>query len=591
MTEIPIIPETAPFLPEQRLWLNGFLAGYFARMAIPGDSLAPAKPAEPLIPLLILYGSQTGTAEALARRIGKQAGSRGFAPRIKDAADHAQINWGKESTLLIVTSTYGDGDMPDNAQSFWDWVQSDSAEPVMRHLRYSVLALGDRNYPEFCAAGRKFDARFEKMGATRIFPRMDCDTDYESGASEWTEGALAAACRKDTNLETSIQIGAPLSPRPAIAHNGFSRSSPFPAELRRNFCLNKTGSAKEVRHCELHLGGNGLSYATGDALGVFPLNCPELVSEILRALSCTGDELVKVDELEVPLREALTSRLDITKPPAEFLAEIARRAPSSELAGLIKPERSADLKNWLWGRQIVDCLLLLREPLPCEEFTRLLRKLSPRLYSISSSPKAHPGEVHLTVSALRYESHGRKRKGVASTFLADLSSPGGCARVFVQPSPGFKLPADGNVPVIMVGPGTGIAPFRAFLEEREALGAKGRNWLFFGDQKRTTDFLYEQEMSAWLKTGHLSRMDVAFSRDQVEKIYVQHRMLAQARELWAWLQDGAHLYVCGDASRMAKDVDAALHTIAQTIGGLSREKAADFVKRLKEQKRYQRDVY
>jgi sulfite reductase (NADPH) flavoprotein alpha-component len=273
------------------------------------------------------------------------------------------------------------------------------------------------------------------------------------------------------------------------------------------------------------------------------------------------------------------------------LAEIGRRAPASELASLLQPQRAVDLKAWLWGRHILDLLLLLGTPLLCREFTSLLRKLTPRLYSISSSPKAHPGQVHLTVNALRYESHGRKRKGVASTFLADRIRPGGCAGVFVQPSHGFKLPVDRDVPVIMVGPGTGIAPFRAFLEERQAIGAGGRNWLFFGDQKQSNDFLYEEQLTAWLKAGHLNRLDVAFSRDQVEKIYVQHRMIANGRELWAWLQEGAHFYVCGDASRMAKDVDAALHTIAQTAGGLSRDKAAEFVKKLKEQKRYQRDVY
>jgi len=528
----------------------------------------------------------------LARRIGRQAAAMGFDARIKDAAEHAQIDWSTESTCLIVTSTFGDGDMPDNAQSFWDWLQGEPAGAVVRHLRFSVLALGDRNYPEFCAAGRKFDVRLEQLGATRIFPRIDCDTDYEEDAKAWTEHVLTVACEKNGATPTSVQMETPLLTMPAKAEaNGFSKFNPFPAELRKNLCLNKSGSAKEVRHYELNLEGSGMSYEAGDALGVVPMNCPGLVSDILDALSCTGDELVRVAETELPLREALTSRLDITKPSAELITEIARRAPSSDLPGLLKPERSADLKSWMWGRQILDLLLLLSSPMPCSEFTGFLRKLSPRLYSISSSPKAHPGEVHLTVSSLRYESHGRKRKGVASTFLADRIGPTDCARVFVQESHGFKLPRDGNTPVIMVGPGTGIAPFRAFLEERQTIGAKGRNWLFFGDQKRDSDFLYEHDLSAWLEDGHLNRLDVAFSRDQVEKIYVQHRMLEQARELWAWLQDGAYFYVCGDASRMAKDVDAALHTVAETAGNLSRENAAGFVKKLKEQKRYQRDVY
>jgi sulfite reductase (NADPH) flavoprotein alpha-component len=346
-----------------------------------------------------------------------------------------------------------------------------------------------------------------------------------------------------------------------------------------------------VRHYELSLEGSGLSYEAGDALGVVPVNCPEAVSELLSALGCTGEEPVSVNETAFSLREALTRHLEITKPSQELLVGIAHRATGSELGLLLKPERAADLKQWLWGRSIVDLLLLLREPFSAVEFVKLLRKLAPRLYSISSSPKAHPGEVHLTVSALRYETHGRTRKGVASTFLADRVGGDDRVKVFVQPSRGFKPPTDSGASAIMVGPGTGIAPFRAFLEERQAQGARGKNWLFFGDQKRATDFLYEEQLIAWRKGGHLNRLDLAFSRDQQEKLYVQHRMLECAPELWSWLQDGAYFYVCGDASRMAKDVDAALHAVAQRGGGLTSEAAARFVKTLRDEKRYQRDVY
>jgi sulfite reductase (NADPH) flavoprotein alpha-component len=295
--------------------------------------------------------------------------------------------------------------------------------------------------------------------------------------------------------------------------------------------------------------------------------------------------------VDLPLREALTSRLDITKPSSPFLAEVARRAPASELASLLAPDRAAELRQWLWGRDIVDLLHLLSAPFACAEFVALLRKLSPRLYSISSSPRAHPGQVHVTVSAVRYEGHGRKRKGVASTYLADRVALGEGLQVFVQPSPGFKLPANGDVPVIMVGPGTGIAPFRAFMEERQSTGGTGKNWLFFGEQKRAFDFLYEEQLTAWHKQGHLTRFDLAFSRDQAEKIYVQQLMLEQAAELWAWLQDGAHFYVCGDASRMAKDVEGALHTISERAGRLTPDGAKAFVNQLKFEKRYQRDVY
>ena len=289
--------------------------------------------------------------------------------------------------------------------------------------------------------------------------------------------------------------------------------------------------------------------------------------------------------------EALLRHLDVTKPSSDLLAAVAQAAPDCELAPLLAPERAAELKKWLWGRDVLDILSFLPVPFTVEQLVPLLRKLSPRLYSISSSPKAHPGEAHLTVSAVRYESLGRERKGVASTFLADRVGDADHVKVFVQPSPGFKPPANGDTSMIMVGPGTGIAPFRAFLEERQAVGAKGRHWLFFGDQRRGTDFLYEEQLNGWLKDGHLTRLDLAFSRDQAEKVYVQNRMRENAAELWSWLEAGAHFYVCGDASRMAKDVDAALHKIVETVGGRSEDDAKAYVAKLKSDKRYQRDVY
>ena len=599
MTGLPLIPETAPFNAEQRLWLNGYMAGLLAGKGyVPaGQTSGEPAAATPTVPLLILFGSQTGTAEKLAKQIAKEAKTKGCNARVVDAAAHATIDWSKESNLFVITSTYGEGDMPDNMQAFWDWLKSD-APGSLTNLNFSVLALGDTNYEQFCAAGKKIDARLEALGANRIHDRTDCEVDYEVAAKLWIEGALEkvgqASCLPSERASASKETTSP-----PISSNGagetpalhYGKKNPFPARLLNNVLLNKEGSDKEVRHYEISLDGSGLHYEAGDALGVVPHNCHELVDDLLASLRCTGDERVKVGEHTKPLREALTRDYDVTKPSQELLSMVAKAAPDSVIAPLVAPERRDDLKKFLWGRDVHDLLNLLSDPMPLDLLLPALRRLAPRLYSISSSPKAHPGEVHLTVGAVRYESHGRVRKGVASTFLADRVGDADYVKVFVQPSHGFKPPHNGDTPMIMVGPGTGIAPFRAFLEERKATGAKGKNWLFFGDQKSATDFLYEETLTAWKDEGFLTQLDLAFSRDQAEKVYVQNRMLQNAAELWQWLSEGAHFYVCGDASRMAKDVDAALHQIAETAGGLSKEAAAEFIKKLKADKRYQRDVY
>jgi sulfite reductase (NADPH) flavoprotein alpha-component len=585
MNQIPYIPETAPFTAEQRAWLNGFLAGLCADS--PGSAAAPAPAAssKPAEPLLFLFGSQTGTAEGLAKRLARESEQRGFAPTILPLNDYEKANLPVAKKAVIISSTWGDGDPPDNATNFWSWLSADAA-PRLENLHYAVLGLGDKNYSEFCGASKKFDTRLEALGARRLLPRGECDVDYETAANAWSK-----------SLWETIATPAPAAPATALNGRGaspgptWSKNNPFPARLLSRRLLNRTGSAKEVYHHEINLEGSGLAYEAGDALGVVARNCPGLVDSLLAALKCSGDEPMSLGQETVTLREALTRHYDIAKPPGDVLAAVAKAAPRSELAALLAPDRAEELKKWLWGRDLLDVLSLAPAPFPWGELLPMLRKLAPRLYSISSSPKAHPGQVHLTVAAVRYSAGGRERKGVASTFLAERLGPDEPVGVFVQPSHGFKLPASGDTPVIMVGPGTGVAPFRAFLEERQATGSKGRNWLFFGDQRYTTDFLYEEQLTAWLKSGHLSRLDLAFSRDQPEKIYVQDRMMERAGELWSWLQDGAHFYVCGDASRMAKDVDAALRKVFEVAGGASPEDAAAGVARLKSEKRYQRDVY
>lgn len=600
---VPCIPNSAPFTPEQRAWLNGYLAGLFAEADVAGETAEPDVPSRPAEPLLLMFGSQTGTAEQLAKRIARGASQHGFAARVMELNAFASVDFAKEQRLIIVTSTWGDGDPPDNAAAFWQHLNSDAA-PKIDHLNYAVLALGDRNYANFCGAGRKFDERLEQLGAKRILPRADCDVDYEADAGAWIEKLWAGLARTGGASVPTIEspllgramsdTARPASPgKAASPSRSFHRQNPFPACLVANRKLNQPGSEKETRHFEISLEGSGLNYEVGDALGVRPANCPVLVEELLAALAMKGEETVK-DSNGNPatLHQALIEDYIITKPSLTLLRAAAERDPNTELPALLSPERKAELDEWLHGRDIVDVLKACpRARFPAEEFTACLSKLQPRLYSIASSPKAHPGQVHLTVAVVRYSAHGRVKKGVCSAFLADRVVDGAVVPVFVQPSHGFHLPADGGAPIIMIGPGTGIAPFRAFLEERRAVGAKGRNWLFFGDQRQACDFLYREELEAMLADGTLTRLDTAFSRDQERKIYVQHRMHEHARELWEWIEAGAHLYVCGDAKRMARDVDAALHEIIRIAGGRTAEAAAEYVGKLKSEKRYQRDVY
>jgi sulfite reductase (NADPH) flavoprotein alpha-component len=585
MNSVPFIPETAPFTSEQRAWLNGFLAGLHSA----GPAPAPAEPKNST-PLLILFGSQTGTAEGLAKKMAKESQQRGFSPKVFALDDYEAANFAAANRAVIISSTWGDGDPPDNAVNFWNWLNADTA-PRLESLQFAVLGLGDMNYSDFCGASKKFDARLETLGAKRLLPRGECDADYEIAAKQWIDslweklGVGAQSPAAVTN--GAVNTGNAASTKPA----GFNKTNPFPAPLLKNVLLNQAGSAKEVRHYEISLAGSGLAYEAGDALGVIPINCPELVADLLAVLKCTGDEPVKIAEKETPLREALAHHFEITRPTLELIRFVGMRSLANELSPLLAADRADDLKRWMAGRDVRDVIGLLADPIPLPELLPLLRKLSPRLYSISSSPKAHPGEVHLTVSAVRYECHGRQRKGVASTFLADRAGDTEFVRVFVQSSHGFRPPVDGNAPMIMVGPGTGIAPFRAFLEERAATGAKGKNWLFFGDQKRSSDFLYEEQLTGWHKSGFLTRLGLAFSRDQAEKIYVQDRLIENAEELWSWLEEGAHFYVCGDAARMAKDVDAALHRVIEQAGHKTADEAKAYVALLKSHKRYQRDVY
>ncbi|GAA5140644.1 assimilatory sulfite reductase (NADPH) flavoprotein subunit [Prosthecobacter algae] len=549
MSRVPLIPESAPFSAEQRAWLNGFLAGLISRGESQGASLSPAAETAKK-PLLIAFGSQSGNAESLAKRLAREAASRGFAARAAGLDSLQPADLVREQNVLLITSTWGEGDMPDNAISFWDSINQNGSSPKLDGVKYSVLALGDKNYGEtFCLAGKKLDSRFAELGATRVIERVDCDVEFDEQAKTWSSSVFSAL---ETGSAASVAVVAEVAPVVVVEETGYNKKNPFPAPLIGNVALNATGSSKDTRHIAFSLAGSGLDYEVGDALGVYVKNCPEVVDAILSAHSLDPQsEATLPDGGTASLREALISSYEVR-----------------HLHG-VTPNHLSNTAD----------------------FVTSLRKLQPRLYSIASSIKAHPEEVHLCVGAVRYDVHGVQHKGVASTFLADRLALGETTGVFFHVAKHFRLPTDLSKPVIMVGPGTGIAPFRAFLEEREATGASGKNWLFFGDQRRATDFLYHDQIIEWVQTGVLTRLDTAFSRDQEEKIYVQTRMLTAAAEMWQWLEEGAHFYVCGDAKRMAKDVDAALHEIIQTAGGRTAEEAIAYVADMKKYKRYQRDVY
>lgn len=560
MTMVPVLPETAPFTPAQRAWLNGFLAGLYSRGGQAGVSAHAPAPAA-LKPLSILFASQTGTAERLAKKASKIAGKRGFAPTLVDASQCNLEKLRTEGSLLLISSTYGDGEAPDSAKALLKALLAAEGRPLEK-LRFSVCALGDSNYAKFCQAGRDFDQLLGKLGGQRILDRSDCDLGQEELYSSWLDKALnllgdapappGAGTVKDTEDEEDAD-------RPAEA------------KLLSVTRLNGEGSAKEVNHISIQLTGTGLSYRAGDALSVMPANPPALVAELLGLLGCDGEEAVDLGGGSLSLRRALSTRCDLGKPTPALLSLLG-----------VAPESAP--------HQVIDALAAASKRPEPPAFLAALKRLQPRLYSISSSPLAHAGEVHLTVGAVRYEHSGRPRQGVCSTFLAERVLAEGKVQVSVHRNNGFRLPENPSTPVIMIGPGTGIAPFRGFIHERIASTAPGENWLFFGDQHSATDFLYREEMEGLVRQGRL-RLSLAWSRDQEAKVYVQNRMLEQATELWSWLQRGAHLYVCGDASRMAKDVDKALHQVIETAGGKSPAEAAALVEELKTARRYQRDVY
>ena len=559
----------------QRAWLSGFLAAPAA--------VAPANPVS-TVKALILYGTESGNSEKLADRAAKEAKKKGIASTVKNMADLSPADLKKHANLLVLVSTWGDGEPPDGATKFYKEFMAGA--DLLPDLRYAVCGLGDTSYEKFCQIGKDFDAKLESLGAKRIAAREDCDVDFEDSFTAWLDRSLTA-------LAPGVSVVSEPTPAAAPTTSAFGLKNPFPAEVLENIVLNGKGSAKETVHVELSLAGSGLSYEPGDALAVIPCNADDVVAALLQAAKLAGDESIETKASgKKALAEALREDLDITGLSRAVLTKLNEASPHPQLTALLEESAKEQLKNYNYGREIVDAISdFAPNGLPAQTLASLLRKLPPRLYSIASSPLAHPDEVHLTVAAVRYNSHGRDRKGVASCFLADNAPTGQSVKVYTHANKNFRLPENGDTPIIMVGPGTGIAPFRAFVEHRAELGQSGKSWLFFGDQHYLYDFLYQLEWQEHLKNGTLSRLDVAFSRDQPEKIYVQQRIAEKGRDLYDWLQNGAHFYVCGDASRMASDVHDALVSVYQMHGGLSHEAAEAELEALKKAKRYQRDVY
>ncbi|MDG2345834.1 MAG: assimilatory sulfite reductase (NADPH) flavoprotein subunit [Opitutae bacterium] len=588
------LPNTAPFAPDQVQWLNGFLPnlqpdqltwmeGFIGGLRASKGGVATTSAVTP--ELTVLFGSESGNSEGLADQTVKTATKSGFKAKAVSMADINPAKLKGIENLLVIVSTWGEGDPPENSVDFVSILMSDKA-PQLSGTRFSVLSLGDTSYEHFCKTGIDVDARLEALGAQRIYDRKDCDVDFDDDYTAWSTGALAAL----SALVTVAPAASPSSAAPVTATVKYSRKNPFPSELNERVLLNGRGSAKETIHLEFNLEGSGLTYEAGDALAVIPHNAQDVVDAILGATQLDGSSIVTLKDGECSLGDALTRKLDATAISLPVLKRYNEIAQDDKLAALITNKEA--LKEYTWGREIIDVLTdFPAKSITADQLAGTMRKLPPRLYSIASSPKAHPGEVHLTVGVVRYDSNGRERKGVCSTYLADRIKEGNAIDVFVTANKHFKVPANPDAPLIMVGPGTGIAPFRAFIEERQATGAKGKNWLIFGDQHYLTDFLYQTEWQNYLEDGVLTKLDVAFSRDQAEKVYVQDRMRENGKELYTWLEEGASFCVCGDASRMAHDVDQALHDIIAQEGNMSEAAAAAYVKQLKTDKRYVRDVY
>jgi len=576
---------TASLNPQQLTWLSGYLAG----MAQTGQSTVLAQPdSSHAKSLTILYGSQTGNAKSVAQEFKAKLDALNIPATIVSMADYKQKQLKTESHVVIIVSTHGIGEAPDDAVALHSFLAGKKA-PKLNDLNFAVLGLGDTSYEFFCQTAKDFDKRLQDLGATRITDRVDCDVDYDADVAAWFD-TITHQVKDELSAKSSQSVIPSLNVHPSAAvASQYTKKLPYTATLLESQKITGRDSVKDIRHIEISLENSGIQYRPGDALGVWFKNDINLVDELTTLLGLQGDTSVNWSGDDYNFNDALINKLELTQSYPTFVTKYAKYANNIELNALL--DDKSVLREYLSQRQIIDVVRQYPAKLNAQQFVDTLRMITPRLYSIASSQAEVEDEVHLTVALVEYDAHGYAHQGGASSFLSTRLDEGGEVNVFVEKNDNFRLPDDGNTPVIMIGPGTGIAPFRAFMQQREAEEASGENWLFFGNPNYTQDFLYQTEWQRFVKDGVLNKVSLAFSRDQEQKVYVQHRMLEQGAEIYQWLEQGAHIYVCGDANHMAKDVQDALVQIVIAHGAKSDEQAEQYISDLRRAKRYQKDVY
>ncbi|MDH0283462.1 NADPH-dependent assimilatory sulfite reductase flavoprotein subunit [Klebsiella pneumoniae] len=589
---LPLNPEqlarlqaaTTDFTPTQLAWVSGYFWGVLNQQS--GTAVAAPAPAAEVPTITLISASQTGNARRVAEALRDDLLAAKLNVKLVNAGDYKFKQIAAEKLLVVVTSTQGEGEPPEGAVALHKFLFSKKA-PKLDGTAFAVFGLGDTSYEFFCQSGKDFDNKLAELGAERLLDRVDADVEYQAAAAEWRARVVEA-------LKARAPVAAPAQLATSGAVNDihtspYTKEAPLTATLSVNQKITGRNSEKDVRHIEIDLGDSGLRYQPGDALGVWYQNDPQLVKELVELLWLKGDEPVTVEGKTLPLSEALQWHFELTVNTATIVENYATLTRSESLLPLVGDK--AQLQQYAAATPIVDMVRFSPAQLDAEALIGLLRPLTPRLYSIASSQAEVESEVHVTVGVVRYEIEGRARAGGASSFLADRVEEDGEVRVFIEHNDNFRLPANPETPVIMIGPGTGIAPFRAFMQQRAADGAQGKNWLFFGNPHFTEDFLYQVEWQSYVKEGLLTRIDLAWSRDQQQKIYVQDKLREQGAELWRWINDGAHIYVCGDANRMAKDVENTLLEVIAEYGAMDAEAADEFLSELRVERRYQRDVY